>query len=127
MSFGFSSIGHFFARLGREAVHVTKAAGPILAKIDVAAESAKPLVEGITNVILPGGVAVAIEDAAYNLFGQVAHVVSEAGDVATAKGANISLDQQFVKDFKELLPYIKNFALNKGIVPPPVEEKAKSS
>jgi hypothetical protein len=48
--------------------------------------------------------------------------------VASAKGANISLDQQFVADFKELLPHIKNFALNKGIMPPVVEPvKAKSA
>ncbi len=118
MSFGFADIGHFFARLGREAVHITKAAGPVLAKVDRGLESAKPLIEGITAAILPGGAAVAIEDAAYNLFGRVAKVASETSDAAAANGVNLQLDQTLIADIKALLPYITNFALNKGIVPP---------
>lgn len=116
MAFGFSSIGHFFASVGKDIVKFAKAAGPVVNKIDKTVEANLPLIEGLSALVSPK--APAIEDAAYALFGKVAHAISEASDAANANGLNLALDAQTVADMKSLLPAVEQFAIDRGIYKP---------
>lgn len=116
MSFGFQSIGHFFASVGKDVVKFAKAAGPVAAKIDVAVEANKPLIEGLSSLISPA--APAIEDAAFALFGKVAEALQDGSAAANQNGLNLQLDVQAVNDIKALLAHVEAFAGARGVVKP---------
>ncbi len=116
MSFGFVSIGHFFASVGKDVVKFAKAAGPVVSKIDAKVEANKPVIEAVSGLISPQ--AASIEDAAFALFGKAAHAIQSNTDAVNAGGLNLQLDTQTVEDLKALLPAVEQFAAHRGIVKP---------
>lgn len=125
MSFGFSSFGHFIARMAKDAVHISKAIIPALDKAAAEAEKLKVPIEAVTAGIaaslgLPPGIPIAIEDAAYSLLGRVTEASHAAGDAIGANGLNVNFDQELIKDIKALTPAIQAFAISRGITAPPL-------
>lgn len=116
MSFGFQSIEHFFASVGKDVVKFAKAVGPQVAKADATLEANKPLIEGLTSLVSPQ--AAAIEDAAFALLGKASAAASDVSNAANAGGLSLSLDAQTIADIKALYPAIEAFAASRGIVKP---------
>lgn len=114
--FGFKDLAHFFASTAKKVVGIAKAVGPVAAKVDAKVEGNKELIENLTKLVDPR--AAAIEDAAFNLFGKVCHALETGSDAANANGLSLSLDKDFITEFKTLLPAVKEFAASQGTVPP---------
>ena len=110
MAFSFSSIGHAFASVAKEIVHVSKVVEAGLAKV----QKSEAFVEAITAVIDPA--AVPLERAAYAILGKALQVVHDNGDAAAANGVNIQLDSQEIADLKELIAMLKTTLATKGVV-----------
>jgi ABC-type transporter Mla subunit MlaD len=116
--FGFTSVSHFFARMGKDIVQVAKLAGPLAAKVDRTLEANKPLIEGLSALISPA--APAIEDAAFALLGHVAGALQSTSAAVDQKGLNLQLDQETIAAIKALLPEIEAFAHARGMVKPAI-------
>src|SRR5579864_8308893 len=107
MSFGFKSIGHFFASVGKDLVGLAKSAGPVLAKVDATVTANAPVIEAVTALIDPA--AVAIEQAAFALFGTAMQAIQAADQAALANGLNVQLDVATITDLKALAPAVEQF------------------
>jgi len=114
--FGFVSVSHWVASVGKKIKAFASAAGPVLAKIDHTIEANLPVIEGLTKLVSPQ--AAAIEDAAYNLFGQVVDAAQKGGAAAAQNGLSLSLDKDFVAAIQALIPAIEEFARNHGVQKP---------
>lgn len=112
MSFGFASIGHFFASVAQDVVKFSKAAAPVIAKI----ESSEQTVELLSGLVFPE--AVLFERGAYALLGQAAQAVQDTGSVAGANGLSLILDKQMVADIAALIPAIEAYAKQFGVAKP---------
>ncbi len=112
MSFGFRSIGHFFASMAGDVVKGARAVAGVMAKVG----KVEPEIEALTKLFFPQ--AVELERGAFALLGMAAHAVSETGDAAAANGLNIVLDQQLIADIKALIPAIEQYAKTVGVTKP---------
>jgi hypothetical protein len=112
MSFGFKSIGHFFAAVAGDIVKGARAVSGVMIKIG----KAEPEIEAITSLFFP--LAVELERGAFALLGIAAHAVSETGDAVAANGLNITLDQQLIADIKALIPALEQYAKTLGTAKP---------
>jgi hypothetical protein len=116
MPFGFKSVSHFFASVGKDLVSLAKSAGPVVSKIDATVVANAPAIEAATALVDPS--AVAIENAAFSLFGSAVQAIQTADQAALDKGLDLSLDAQTVTDLKTLIPAVEKFAQAKGQVKP---------
>jgi len=117
MSFGFKNIGHFFATVAGDIVKGARA----VASVMLQAQKAEPEIEALSSLIFPQ--AVELERGAFALLGLAAHAVSETGDAAAANGINIVLDQQLIKDIRELIVAIEAYAKSAGLTKPAAAAK----
>jgi len=85
------------------------------------AQKAEPEIEALSSLIFPQ--AVELERGAFALLGLAAHAVSETGDAAAANGINIVLDQQLMKDIRELIVAIEAYAKSAGLTKPAAAAK----
>lgn len=99
----FKSVGHFFAKAFKAVVADTP-------KI----EATKAVVETVTQAIPGGAAAVPLEDAGYMILGEVASILTAAGDAGSKKLADAGVDvgviqqiENLVKQFPHLITLAK--------------------
>lgn len=100
MGFGFRNIEHAFSYVAQEIVKGAKLAAAATAHV----RALEPVVEGATAVIDPP--AVLIERAAFGLLGHAVKAANDIGDAAQAKGLNIQLDSESIRDLQQIGKYL---------------------
>lgn len=102
MSFGFKSLGHFFASAYHDLIIGEKAiehAAPTVNTVENVAETLTPLV--LTGPM--GTAAVVLERAIFAIAGHVFGAVHAADAAAAEKGVNIQLDADLVNEIKDII------------------------
>lgn len=125
MTFGITTIEHFFARAGKTIVADAKKVAALLGKIDTPA--VKAVVETVTAALLPGTagvVATQIEEAAFNALGKVMKLATDTGNASgPAVLLNLGFVQQEIDDLKTLAACVKAIAPAHGVTPPAAAAK----
>lgn len=120
MSFGITTITHFFASAGKTIVADAKKVAALLAKIDTPA--VKTAVETVTMALLPGTVgttAAQIEDAAFNALGKVMNLATDTGNASgTATLLNMGFVQTEISDLKALATSVMALGPAHGVTAP---------
>jgi hypothetical protein len=99
-SFGWASIGHFFA----SAFHDISVGAKAVEKAGVAVAKNQTLAEDLTSLIPGVGTqAAALERIAFGVFGQVVGVATAVDTAASANGINVQFDAEMVADIKALI------------------------
>lgn len=111
MSFGFKSIGHFFAVVFSDVAKGAKAVEKAVVKV----APSEATVEALTALVYPP--AVLIERAAYSILGKVAGAAHDAGTAADAQGLNVVFDAQEIADIREIIALVKADITHLGDVP----------
>lgn len=129
MSFGITSIEHFFASAGKTIVADAKKVAKVLAKIDTPAVRAA--VETVTAELLPGTVgttASQIEEAAFNALGKALNLAMDTGNASgNATLLNMGFLQTEISDLKSLAASVKSLAPAHGVNPLPLAPAAPSA
>lgn len=98
-TFGFSSLGHFFAAAFSD---LKKAEQFVISQLPkVLAQEGT--VEAITSLVPGGQAAVLVERAAFQALGLVLATVHAASDAQAANGVDVKLDAALVQAFKDLI------------------------
>jgi len=101
MGFGFHSIEHAFASVAQDIVRT----GRIFSLVASRIEKAAPEIEAISGAIYPP--AVLIERAAFGLLGVAANAASTIDDATAAKGLNVQLDLDSIKELQQIATFLK--------------------
>jgi hypothetical protein len=102
MGFGFHSIEHAFSSVARDIVRTASIFSMVAARV----EKAAPEVEALTGAIYPP--AVLIERAAFGLLGAAAHAASGIGEAAQAKGLNLQLDEESIRELQVIAKLLES-------------------
>lgn len=94
--FGFQSIEHALAGVGRDLVVGAREAAAVASRASVAA----PTIEELTGLLEPR--AVVIERAAFAALGMIAKASNDTGSSVSNKGLNVAMDAQTINDFKQV-------------------------
>jgi hypothetical protein len=104
MGFGFHNIEHVFASIARDTVRTAT----IVSAVESRVEKEAPEIEAITGAIYPP--AVLIERAAFGLLGLAASTSATISDATKARGLNIALDEESIKELQQIAKYLKTRA-----------------
>ncbi len=102
MGFGFSSIEHAFASLAKDTVKGANLLSVVTSRIS----EASPEIEAVTEAIYPP--AVLIERAAFALLGSATKSAEDIKDATKAKGLNLSLDEQSIRELQAIAKYLRS-------------------
>ena len=98
-TFGFASVGHFFAA----AFHDLQKALSFAEQVGTKVEGAEGKVEALTALLPNGAKAVAVERAAFSALGVLLGAVSATDAAVNADGLNIKLDAGMVTALRALV------------------------
>lgn len=101
----FKNFQHLLASLAQNIVRAAAIAKSGVVKLAAetpaivnAVSAAEPTVEAVTSLLVPG--AASIEQAAFHVFGEVAHALIAAGEAASANGLDVKLDAEAIAKVK---------------------------
>ena len=96
MGFGFHSIEHAFASVAHDIVKTASIFSMVAARV----EKEAPEIEALTGAIYPP--AVLFERVAFGLLGHAASAAAAIGDATQAKGLNLPLDENAIRELQEI-------------------------
>jgi predicted negative regulator of RcsB-dependent stress response len=102
MGFGFHNVEHAFASVAKDIVKTASIFNVVASRV----EKAAPEIEALTGAIYPP--AVLIERAAFGLLGVAANAANTVGAASAAKGLNISLDEDSIKQLQEIAKLLES-------------------
>jgi hypothetical protein len=102
-TFGFASIGHYFAA----AFHDLQKALTFAAQVGTEVQGAEGKIESLTALLPNGAKAVEVERAAFSALGVLLGAVTAANAAVSADGLNIKLDAALVTALRGLVGEVR--------------------